>query len=167
MTDPRLARLTDPRPGETLEDVVERVLLAWEKLFQPRHAVDAEMVDLWIGTVAVRRVGAAEFARAATELTTRARFFPRPAELIDLALELRANNRALAERARLASLVDCVDEHGVSYMALPEQVQDGVLIPEAREGGGAHQAVDPVHRDARRDAILGGLSPRGLHGRGA
>ena len=151
-----------PATQDGYEEAVYRVLLRWEKIFTPgKSHVDADVVDVWLATLVCRRVTFEEFQRAASELQIRARFFPRPAELVDAVEAARVRSRIERHRAALEGLVECTTPEGNLALAPPDRVHGGELLDQTPALPAPERSPDFQRRwDKRKERMLAGLAPK-------
>lgn len=141
-------------------DLVETVLLAWEKVFYPQHVaagrviVDADLVDLWHTTLSSESVTDEEFKHAAVALQRTSEFFPKPGGMLAEIASLREARLRLKRALYYASLIRAIDEQGRELLAPYWRVRNGKLLPPGERNTRATKPPALVDIETGRSRVL-------------
>lgn len=123
-----------------LREVLGQVFPKWSRLLKNVPPIDGELIALWEEALELGGVSAPELAYAEKYIRAKNIFFPTPSELIEIVVELREKMRKAHHEQYLRRLVECLDGHGNRWLAPPEQVLLGRLLPPGDNSGDGSQA---------------------------
>lgn len=132
---------------------VAPILLKWSRVLKRTKEdppIDADGIRVWAETLQSVSVTEEELAEASKLVVAKEQWFPSPSIVINYIMTVRSIRARNTHYLRLQRLVECIDERGNSYLAPPERVRDGRLLPPGTRGNGL---------PARRVEALPGRDP--------
>ena len=97
--------------------------------------IDREYLEAFQEALATVGATDAELELAAKLILAKEQWFPAPATVIEFIMQIRQKEREAREKAFWSSLVEAIDENGVTYLAPLSRVHNGQLLPPGKGRG--------------------------------